>query len=43
MNLELETVQPIYVQKIMIFENVAWLAIENVNIVYQEVSGYSCT
>ena len=43
MNLELEVVQPIYVQKITIFRYVRRLAIEDVNIFCQDVSGSSCT
>ena len=42
MNLELEFVQPIYVQK-MIFGHVRWLAIKEVDISSQDVSGFSCT
>ena len=39
---ELETVQPIYIQKINV-GYAGWLAIEDVNIFRQDVSGYwSC-
>ena len=38
MNLEVEVVQPIYVQKIKIFGHVWWLAI-----FHQGLSGFSCT
>ena len=43
MDLELEIGQPIYVQKIMIFGHVWWLAIEDVDIFLRDVSGFSCT
>ena len=36
-NLELEVEQSIYVQKIMVFGHIEWLAI------LQDVSGFSCT
>ena len=42
MNLELEVVQPIYVQKIRVFRHFARLTIEDVDIFHQDVSGFSC-
>ena len=42
MNLELEVLQQIYVQKIKIFGHVGWLAIKDVNILHQDVSGFAC-
>ena len=42
-NLELEVVQPIYIQKIMNFGHVGWLVIEDVDIFHQHVSGFSST
>ena len=43
MKLELEAVQPIYVQKIMNFWHVGWLDIEDVDIFCQDISGFPCT
>ena len=40
MNLELEVVQPICVQKITIFGHVRWLSIEDVDIFHQDVSDF---
>ena len=42
MNLELGVVHPIYVQRITIFGHVGWLAIKDVNILHQDVSGFAC-
>ena len=41
LNLELEVVQPICIQKI-IFEHVGWLTIEDVDIFLQNFSDISC-
>ena len=43
MNLELEEVQVIYVQKVTNTGHVGWLAIKDVDIFRQNVSGFSCT
>ena len=43
MNLELEVLQSIYVQQIMIFGHVVWLAIEDMDIFRQDVLGFSHT
>ena len=42
-NLDLEVVQPIYVQKITNFGNVGMLNIKDVDIYLQGVFGFSCT